>query len=135
MLVSVTKSHFNFTSTENISSSISSSEDCDMKLIFFACFHSNFAQCLIADVHTQIHTALPSLSLSAYSHSPTLLPCVAQDEKGFRKMQGTFTSQSSFHFQSRWTHKHLESRLVSMWGEFLQREFPIPRTGRSRKLQ
>lgn len=45
-----------------------------MKLIFSPCFHSNFAQCLIADVLTQIHAALPSLSLCllTLTHTPSM---------------------------------------------------------------
>lgn len=101
LLISTSKSHFNSTNTESSNSSSSSSEDCDTKFIFFHCFHSNFALCLIADVHIQIHAALPPLSLCLLALTHALLR-VTQDEKGFRKMQGTFTSHPPFHPQPGW---------------------------------
>lgn len=89
--------------------------------MFFPCFHSNFALCLIADVHIQIHAVLPSLSCSAYSCSPTLLQHVTQDEKGFRKMKGTLTSQPLFHPQSGWPHYHLQFQCGHQTSQHLQR--------------
>lgn len=119
LLISTSKSHFNSTNTERSNSSSSSSQYCDTKFIFFHCFHSNFALCLIADVHIQIHAAPPPLSLCLLTLTHALLR-VTQDEQGFAKMQGTFTSHPPFHPQPGWPHQHVQ---VAFGGKSLGRAF------------